>query len=93
MSPEVMTYILGGVVALGSAILSLLGKFILDAIKSHLDATKANTLALALLDKEIKNVIQNSEKIPKLQEDLRNYFDRLRELERRSGVKKDYDLK
>jgi uncharacterized protein YoxC len=81
MSPEVVSYVVTTLVVAIGGLLSLIGKFILDAIKDHLKAMKDNTIALAVLDKEIKNIMKNSDQIPELMKDLNNYFARLKQLE------------
>lgn len=81
MSQEVMTYIITILVGIFGSLLALIGKFLLDAIKDHLAATKANTLELALVKQEIKNILRNSDQIPELQKDLNNFFARVKALE------------
>lgn len=78
-----VSYIVTALVTLIGGILGLIGKFILDAIKDHLKAMKENTIALALLDKELKNVMKNSDQIPELQKDLNNCFLKLKILEKK----------
>ncbi len=81
MSNEVLGYIVTALVAVLGAVGSLIGKFLLDAIRDHIKATKDNTTALAILDNEIKNIMKNSDQIPELTKDLNAYFVRLKSVE------------
>lgn len=85
MNIETLTWIVGILISIVGAGASLIGKFILDAIKDHIKAVKENTIALAVLDKEIKNIMKNSDQIPELTKDLNNYFQRLKVLESKMG--------
>lgn len=86
MSPETMGWIIAALVAGFGGLLSLIGKFLLDGIRDHLKAVKANTIELALVKQEIKNIMEHSDKIPELAKDINNFYYRVKAVEAQVGI-------
>lgn len=67
---DALTIVVSILGTIGTVILGVVGKFIMDRISKHIDSVDHNTTQLAILSAQIKDIVEDTRSIPKIKEDL-----------------------